>query len=56
MVLTTHSLLAPRSRKSRAIPLPLLWAFGPVTGYLYLYLTIIGDYVPNEQSRLFFII
>jgi hypothetical protein len=40
VVLTTHSLLAPRSRKSRAIPLPpSLWAFGPVTGYLYLYFT-----------------
>jgi hypothetical protein len=33
-------LLAPRSGKSKTIPLPpLLWAFGPVTGYLYLYLT-----------------
>jgi hypothetical protein len=36
VVLTTHPLLAPRSRKSRAIPLSALWAFGPVTGYLYL--------------------
>jgi hypothetical protein len=27
VVLTTHSLLAPRSRKSRAIPLLHLWAF-----------------------------
>jgi hypothetical protein len=33
-------LLAPRSRKSKSIPQPPppLWAFGPVTGYLYLYL------------------
>jgi hypothetical protein len=30
-------LLAPRSRKSRAIPLPPLWAFESVTGYLYLF-------------------
>jgi hypothetical protein len=37
VVLTTHPLLVPRSRKSRAIPLPPLWAFGSVTGYLYLY-------------------
>jgi hypothetical protein len=32
---TTHPLLVPRSRKSRAIPLP-PWALGYVTGYLYL--------------------
>jgi hypothetical protein len=38
VVLTTHPLLAPRSRKGRAIPLSPLWAFGSVTGYLYLYL------------------
>jgi hypothetical protein len=37
VVLTTHPLLAPRSRKSKAIPLPNpLWAFWSVTGYLYL--------------------
>jgi hypothetical protein len=35
-VLTTHPLLVQRSRKSRAISLPPLWAFGSVTGYLYL--------------------
>jgi len=36
VLLTTHLLLAPRSCKSRAIPLPLLWATaGPVTGLLY---------------------
>ena len=39
VLLTTHPLLAPRSLKSRAIPLPPLWATtGPVTGLLYLYL------------------
>jgi predicted secreted protein len=30
--------LAPWSRECRSIPLPPLWAFGSVTGYLYLYL------------------
>jgi hypothetical protein len=40
VVLTTHPLLAPRSGKSRAIPLPPLWAFEPVTGYLLIYLAI----------------
>jgi len=38
LLLTTHSLLVPRSWKSRAIPLPTLWGHtGPVTGSLYLY-------------------
>jgi hypothetical protein len=37
VVLTTHPLLVPRSRKSRAIPLPPFWSFGSVTGYLYLF-------------------
>ena len=33
VLLTTHPLLVPRSWKSRAIPLPILWATtGPVTG------------------------
>ena len=37
VLLTTHPLLGPRSRKSRAIPLPTLWATtGPVTGTVYL--------------------
>jgi hypothetical protein len=39
VVLIIHPLLVPRSRKSTAIPLPPpspLWAFGSVTGYLYL--------------------
>jgi len=35
VTLTTHPLLAPRSWKSRAIPLP---PSGPVTGLLYFYL------------------
>jgi len=38
VLLTTHTLLVPRSWKSRAIPLPTLWATTePVTGTLYLY-------------------
>ena len=41
VLLTTHPLLVPRSWKSRAIPLPTLWATtGPVKGTLYLYLLI----------------
>ena len=37
VLLTTHPLLVPLSWKSRAIPLPTLWATtGPVTGTLYL--------------------
>ena len=37
VLLTTHPLLAPRSWKSRAIPLLTLWATtGPLTGLLYL--------------------
>jgi len=36
VLLTTHPLLEPRSWKSRAIPLPPLWATtGPVTGLHY---------------------
>ena len=38
VLLTTHPLLAPRSWKSRAIPLPPLWGTTrPVTGLLYFY-------------------
>ena len=37
VLLTTHPLLVPQSWKSKAIPLPTLWATtGPVTGSLYL--------------------
>ena len=39
VLLTTHPLLVRRSWKSRAIPLPTLWATtGPVTVLLYLYI------------------
>jgi hypothetical protein len=41
-------LLAPRSGKSRAIPLPPLWAFGPVTGYLYSFL-LEAESTPGPQ-------
>jgi hypothetical protein len=38
VTLTTYPLLVPRSWKSRAVPLPNLWATtGPVTGTLCLY-------------------
>jgi len=38
VLLTTHPLLAPRSRKRRAVPLPTLWVTtGPVMGLLYLF-------------------
>jgi len=38
VLLTTHPLLAPRSWKCRAIPLPPLWATNrPVTGLLYFF-------------------
>ena len=41
VMLTTHPLLVPWSWKSRAIPLPTLWATtGPVTGTLCLYICI----------------
>ena len=43
VLLTTHPLLASRSWKSRAIPLPPLWVTtGPVTGMLYLYLYVLN--------------
>jgi hypothetical protein len=41
LVKVVHLLLPPRSGKSRAIPLPPLWAFGPVTGYLYLLVKVV---------------
>jgi hypothetical protein len=42
VLLNTHTLLVPRSWKSRAIPLPTLWATtGPVTGLLYLFLPLV---------------
>ena len=54
VLLTTHTLLLPRSWKSRAIPLPTLRATtGPVTGTLYLiYITyVLISVLPiNKQS------
>ena len=55
VLLTTHPLLVPRSCKSRAIPLPTLWATtGPVTGTLYLYLyfnnSSLGLQVQTQQT------
>ena len=39
VLLTTHPLLVPLSRKGRAITLPTLWATtGPIKGIVYLYL------------------
>jgi len=41
VLLTTHTLLVPRSWKSRAKPLPILWTTTrPVRGTLYLFLYI----------------
>ena len=46
VLLITHPLLVPSSWKSRAIPLPTLWATtGPVTGTLYLYLFYLSPYL-----------
>ena len=43
--LTSYHFLVPWSWKSRAIPLPTLWATtGPVTGTLYLYLYLYKCY------------
>ena len=60
VLLTTHPLLVPWSWKSRAIPLPTLWAtIGPVTGILYFtkyYCTIcccvrvLTDYIPSIRD------
>ena len=54
VLLTTHPLLVPRSWKSRAIPLPTLWATtGPVTGTLYIYLlyTAIHGHVRHASLK-----
>ena len=46
VLLTTHPLLVPRSWKSRAIPLPTLWATtGPVTGTIYTSMFIFFSYL-----------
>jgi len=52
VLLTTHPVLVPWSWKSRVIPPPTLWATGPVTGSLYLYLftTEISDYIHTAIS------
>jgi hypothetical protein len=48
---TTHPLIVPWSWKSRAIPLPTLWATtGPVTGTLYLILLIKVTYFGHLLS------
>ena len=45
VALTTHALLAPRSWKSRALPLPPLWATTvPTTGLLYIYSVVVRTY------------
>ena len=52
VLLTTHPLLVSRSWKSRAIPLPTLWATPrPVRGNLYLYLYINSDSFPQESMN-----
>ena len=51
MLLTTHSLLVPRSWKSRAIPLPTLWGrTGPVKGTLYILSTLNIMYASQRTS------
>jgi len=48
VLLITHLLLVPWSSKSRAIPLPTLWATTrPVKGTLYLYLYL----TPSERRH-----
>jgi len=54
VLLTTHPLLAPRSWKSRAIPLLPLWATTrPVTGLLYLYLYLYSPVLPAFTVLIF---
>ena len=51
VTLTTHPLLVPRSRKSRAIPLSTLWATtGPVMGTLFLYLYFVEWKKPSATK------
>jgi len=53
VLLTTHPLLVPWSWKSRAIPLPTLWATtGPVKGTLYFYFTILEVYTQFRWGNL----
>jgi len=52
VLLTTHPLLVPWSWKSRAIPLPTLWATtGPVMGLLYLLLLLLECLKLGHYSR-----
>jgi hypothetical protein len=55
VLLTTHSLLLPRSRKSIAILLPTLWTTtGPVTGTLYLFYCIkLKVYCTSRKVEMF---
>jgi hypothetical protein len=54
VLLTTHPLLAARSWKSRAIPLPPLWATTrPVTGLLYLLPDVVRILWTREQFLVF---
>jgi hypothetical protein len=55
VLLTTHPLLVPQSWKSRAIPLPTLWATsGPVKGTLYFYINLLrnsGNRQPRREKK-----
>ena len=55
VLLTTHPLPVTRLWKSRAIPLPTLWATtGPVTGTLYLFFCTIDVYTPFILYLIFY--
>jgi len=57
MLLTTHPLLVPQSWKSRAVPLPTLWATtGPVMGTLYLYLLLYSQDCLPVKNLVFFVL
>ena len=52
VLLNTHPVLVPWSWKSRAIPLPTLWATTrPVTGTLYLYLYVYHSEKGGVEER-----
>jgi hypothetical protein len=54
VLLTTHPFLALRSWKSRAIPLPTLWAANrPVTGLLYVYLLLVTLHRTTNFKKIF---
>ena len=53
VLLTTHPLLVPWSWKSRAIPLPTLWATtGSVTATLYLLFAALGNWHAIRMRRI----